>query len=322
MPWTTGVRSTPDKSRWSRRRRILIDKPYGRLGNQLYRLANVVAFAMDRDLIVWDRSMRAGGYAPHFPRVHRRLLARYPRSPLLPFSAPGLHATQWLGIQPFRHGPLPVVRNESHAFELSEPALFRSWRRSVVLRGFHFVCDDAVRRHASYLRWLFSPHEEALARARKNAARLGADGAALVAVHLRRTDFDRFRGGRFFVSLDYCRDVMARTRALFADRRVRFLLFSDDPALDLAAFPGLDCVRPGDATSLMDDWLLMSRCDRMLATIYSSYSGWASFYGQVPLFRLNGVDRPTSLGDFVFDPVLNNSPEYTARFEGPPSARA
>ena len=73
-----------------------------------------------------------------------------------------------------------------------------------------------------------------------------------------------------------------------------FLLCSNEE-LNYADFAGLQV---HSATGhFVEDLYALAACDLVLGPP-SSYSMWASFYGQVPLLHLEHADQPVSLPDF------------------------
>ena len=50
----------------------------------------------------------------------------------------------------------------------------------------------------------------------------------------------------------------------------------------------------------------MSQCDYLIGAYPSTYSGWASFYGKVPLFSLYGTNFPELESDFQCRSILDN----------------
>jgi hypothetical protein len=57
---------------------VVIDQPYGQLGNTLFRLGNVIGYCQSVGASFWDRSLYASGYIDHFPCFRDALLLRVP----------------------------------------------------------------------------------------------------------------------------------------------------------------------------------------------------------------------------------------------------
>jgi hypothetical protein len=80
----------------------------------------------------------------------------------------------------------------------------------------------------------------------------------------------------------------------FSGRRVAFLVCSDQPRRR-DEFPELQV---GFGTDVpVEDLYALARCDYVLGPI-SSFSQWASFYGQKPLFHLDDPNARVDLDRF------------------------
>jgi Glycosyl transferase family 11 len=296
-------------------KRIIIDRRCGRLGNSIYRLANVISFSIDNNLTVWDASMHIMGYSKLFPNIDRRLFLVYPDSKMLPFSFKLSHEIQAMMIQcAGLSGMFKIYTNkEWKEIVLDLPRMFPPGVNTVILRGFHYNADDCVRRNAAYLRRFFAPAKQVISTAKSHFAGLAACSDVVVAVHIRHGDYRTWRDGQFFFELEYYAQAMDQMMKFLPRKKVQFILFSDDKGLNMSTFKGFNSVFSEHGAAI--DWFLMSLCDYVIAPLYSTFSGWASFYGETPIFRLNGRNCPQSLSDFKFDLVLNNSREHNKSLE-------
>jgi hypothetical protein len=137
------------------------------------------------------------------------------------------------------------------------------------------------------IRDYFTPWEGHLARSRAAIEPARRRLRLLVGVHVRRGDYRTFRAGRYYFSLDQYRDLMRRVEAAFPAENVCFLACSDEP-LARDTFRGFDVLYgPGHP---LEDLYALAACDRLIGPP-STYSAWASFYGDVPRYQ---VMDPTS----------------------------
>jgi hypothetical protein len=150
-------------------------------------------------------------------------------------------------------------------------------------------------KHADAIREHFQPlprHERNVKRVIAEA-RCGAD--VLVGVHIRQTDYAAFVKGRYFFSTGQYRAVMQRVEKSFAPKTVRFLVCSD-AAQTVEAFAGLDVVL--GTGHLVEDMYALARCDFLIGPP-STYTEWASFYGEVPLCHLVSPDMAVDRQGFT-----------------------
>lgn len=299
-------------------KKIIIGNRYGRFGNTLYRLSNILAFAIENNVTVWDRSLHQTNYSRLFPRIKNRLLLSYPKSVILPFSCYHLHRAQAKIIKSVGYNKKlwsTPTRNSGTEFYLEKRSLFDSNRNTVILNGFDYNADAYVRRQAPFLRHLFTPHKPIVKLARNQLLKLKKEDNLLIAVHIRRTDFKSWENGKYYFELDYYAQAMRNATKVFKDKKITFVIFSDDSKIKSSCFPNINCISFPELSSISFDWFFMSLCNFIIAPLYSTFSGWASFYGEVPIFKLNGKNLPQASSDFFFDSVLNNSRRYNKSFE-------
>ena len=217
-----------------------------------------------------------------FVRLHGAIYRRAMRhvlQGLRTISAPLLRRA-WIDVDPARWG------NEDWSHEI-----LADRRRTVLLSGWSHprpIVDLSP--HRSHLRTLFAPAACHVDQAEACVTALRSKKRHVAGVHIRRGDYAAFRnGGLFFSWESYCDAMHSIDRQLGGD--VAFLICSNEP-VDTAAFAGLKFAVLPDANSVSDLHAL-SLCDYIMGPP-STFSMWASFYGNVPLrFLLHADDRPT-----------------------------
>lgn len=118
-----------------------------------------------------------------------------------------------------------------------------------------------------------------------------------VAVHMRRKDYREWHGGKFFYVDDVYRRLMQQmTSAVDA----HFILFSDE-LIEMEHFNGLDCVC-AHGSAVEDQWL-MSECDYIMGPP-STFTIWASYYGNVPRAVIESATMNLTLDNFVIEKGL------------------
>lgn len=167
--------------------------------------------------------------------------------------------------------PYTVVQNASAANA-----------RSLWANGWLYRDKPGIRRHEGLIKAFFSPISEIQCRVDECITSSRRKGTLLVGVHLRRGDYRRFAGGRFFYGDEVFRRFMEQAIVALQGHRVRFLLVSNQP-IDLDHYVGLDVtVGPGDAVS---DLYSLAACDYLMGPP-STFTSWASFFGKVPFYEI------------------------------------
>jgi hypothetical protein len=282
---------------------IVIAEKYGQLGNRLFVFAHFVASALEHGLKVSNPAFDE--YAEFFETTGRDLFCRYPVRPSL---LKGRRARRWLytlvnrlanslAYRSPRGRFWQVIRiEESESYDLSAPEFIAAAREKpfVFVQGWLFRDEPALRKHATALREFFAPAREVAERIGEHVRRAREGCELLVGVHVRQGDYRNFEGGRYFYeSSEYAR-MMREAERLFPERRVGFLVCSNERQ-DPAVFNGHRHT-PGPG-HFVDDMYALAACDYIIGPP-STYTLWASFYGGAPLHPVEGPGASITLEGF------------------------
>jgi hypothetical protein len=165
---------------------------------------------------------------------------------------------------------------------------------TVFVYGWHFRAPDCVARQAGVIREYFRPIEEHERSSSHAVDHLRRHSDVVIGVHLRLGDYATWNDGKYFFPVPRYVAWMQELAAQFPDRKVSFLLCSNE-VQDERAFPGLSVgFGPG---SDVGDLYALAKCDYIFGPL-STFSQWASFYGNKPLFHLEDRDAPLELPKF------------------------
>lgn len=187
--------------------------------------------------------------------------------------------------------------------DLGEPALRKvlATTRLVILQGWLFRDPGSLKEHAGEIRRVLAPDPSIIQAASESVDEARAGGGAVVGIHIRQGDYRDHLGGRFFFPTDVYIRAMERIADLLPGE-VRFLIASDTPQ-DRDRFSHLSC-RWSDGDPLHDLFALAA-CDYLCGPP-SSFSLWASFYGQTPLAMLVSADGDLTVDDFRVAPEIRD----------------
>jgi len=278
---------------------IVITGRYGSLGNRLWTYANVLAFALDRRIGIVNPAFRV--FADAF---EEKILAFCGESPFARHYASRLSQLGgWdlLYKLNLRLRCFPIIElGESSCLNLDDDdpagARFRDYSM-VFLSGLYFLAAKSLISRAQEIRSIFLPRTEIMSRVHKRILEARQISDLLVGIHMRQGDYRTFCNGlMFYTSQEYV-DVMRGLRDQRTDHRVTFMVCSDEKqAPDL--FTGLHVAfGPGDPVG---DMYALAHCDYIVGP-NSTFSQWASFWGNVPLHVL---DWRTALTYGRFEPIL------------------
>ncbi len=112
-------------------------------------------------------------------------------------------------------------------------------------------------------------------------------GELVIGVHIRQGDYATFENGRYFYSIDQYIAAMKRIGDRYPDRDIVYLVSGNVPLANVD-FGDLNvCFASGH---LVEDMYSLASCDVLIGPP-STYTGWASFYGRVPLRWMNSAEE-------------------------------
>jgi hypothetical protein len=285
---------------------LIVGLRCGRLGNRIALFANLIAYAAEHGHRLVNVTFHS--YASSFETTRRDVYCRYPIATrrslwdLIPGLAGAIRKTRV-----FYH----VIRGASVLNEklplfgkrvvtlrdpgrpiilLDTPEVQAQIERArvVFVYGWAFRAPEAMRRQAEKVREYFRPIAEYARASSAAVAPLRKDAEVVIGVHVRQEDYRRWKKGAYFFTMQQYAAWMHELADQLPGRRVSFLVCSDEPRR-VEEFPGLSVgFGPG---SPIGDLYALANCDYILGPV-SSYSQWASFYGNKPLYQLsNSTDR-------------------------------
>jgi hypothetical protein len=300
-----------DAARQIFRKRLVVAHPVGQLGNRLFLSAYLYAFAHHYGLRVWNPALAeyadffegsAGDWWARFPprqstgrslpTPHRLLLARCVDAvarltAMLPCGLPGWSALDILAShdQPDRD------------FPLSDPAFLTRLQRPgfLLLRGWKFRERAALAlAHPALVRY-FTPVQTIRERVADTLQAARKAGDHVVGIHIRQGDYAHWLGGKYFFPTARYAAWMREITRLWPERKVSFVICSNTPP-PRSDFPGLQ-VTPGPGDPVADLYSLAA-CDAILGPP-STFSLWASFYGEKPLHMVESIDQEVHPATFT-----------------------
>jgi hypothetical protein len=285
----------------------------GRLANRLILFANFIALAEEQGHRLINFTFHS--YAGLFEATRRNIYCRYP--------APKRRS--WMDVVP---GVAPLIQKTRVFYHLTRAACVLNQRfpifgsaavtllepdgcqtlfldspefqerirpaKIVFVYGWRFRAPDLVRKHGDKIREYFRPIAEYEQASRQAVERLRQKADIVVGVHVRLGDNWKWRGGKYYFPVSQHGVWMRELAGRFPGRKVSFLICSDEPRNE-AEFPGLSVgLGPGSAVG---DLYALAQCDYIMGPP-STYTQWASFYGEKPLLQFGNSNDPAPLEKF------------------------
>jgi hypothetical protein len=283
---------------------VVASKP-GQLGNLLFVYAHLIGRAIESNLKVANAAF--DDYAHLFPATANDLLCRFPAR------QSRIRCTRWrrrvifhlfhftTRLLPKLRLKLPFLRvitiKDYHTqLNLGDPQFLESLKpgQLVLLRGWGFRDCEALLKHADAVREFFRPHDRQLQNIAALIERARQDTDILVGVHIRHGILYFANARHYFYTTKRYAEIMDEVVDLFPKKRVGFLICSDWPQ-DPELFSRFRVTF--GTHDLIEDLYAFARCDYLIGA-QSTFTVWASFYGNVPLSVISGDDRRQSMKDF------------------------
>lgn len=286
---------------------IIVTQSPGRLGNRLWTFANILAFCFDKNVQWWHAD------AADLLAVCRSLEIHGRTNPCSHLCSAGLKMARKVRV----HGSLCLADGEyTNLDDSPEIANLLQQKKTIQLSGFYFAAPDSLARNKSVVLQALQFDDVIWERARKSV-QLGESLNCLnVALHLRRGDYREFLGGMMYYSDEAYRTI-ANSVKNSSTERIRLHLFSDEQISE-RIIEGLDAVIHRNNAAVLD-LAIMASCDAIIGP-NSSFSQWASFIGDVPLYVLN-PDFVSRMAGEVSLPLSSFSPFTADQFGDKASKR-
>lgn len=118
----------------------------------------------------------------------------------------------------------------------------------------------------------------------------------IIAIHIRHGDYKTFEGGKYYYSIEQYLTIIERLTKLFLNERPHFLICSNEK-IKAHNIPDKDLRITFAPDHEMLDMYCMTKCNYIVGPP-STYSMWASFFGNVPLYMIHDINKPIELSDF------------------------
>lgn len=281
-----------------REQMIIIARNYGQLGNRLFLYGHLIAAAEEYGVELANPSFVE--YAHLFPATASNLWCRYPNFSTDNITPPAwqrktlakaIHlGTKALSIAGLRNYPFHVIRiRGDESCDLAGEAFASAARgqQHVLTSGWLFRSEHLFQKHASAVRRHFALPDSNQSSVDRLIAQLRKEADIVVGIHIRHGDYATFMNGRYFYSLEQYASIMRRIVDQLPNQRVKFLVCSNAACVP-GVFEGLEVTH--GTGHITEDMYALAATDMMFGPP-STYTGWASFYGERPVTFLEMADQ-------------------------------
>ncbi|MBD2440641.1 alpha-1,2-fucosyltransferase [Nostoc sp. FACHB-110] len=283
---------------------LVISAKSGQLGNRLLLFANFLAFAIEYNCQVLNPAFEE--YADFFSSTAKDLFCRFPATYLTIPANKRLRKYYYkfnrylaesgrfntINIQreqPFNWSNSPDLINELKTHHLN---FFQGW----LFRDGWFINDMTnLSKHKLAIREYFRPLKVHQVNVSHLISKIRQTTDVIIGVHIRQGDYLQHQNGKYFYNTQAYIKVMASILELFPAQQVTFLICSNQQQ-EKSDFQHLPCVFANN--HIIEDMYSLAECDYIIGPP-SSYSMWASFYGERPLYMIRDINKTVAMTDFV-----------------------
>lgn len=244
----------------------------GRLGNRIWTYANVLAFSVEH---------KFGVFNPAFDSKESSFLST--------------NSKNRKAISNHLFNILSRINNKIHLYpsmnlrngclinlDTITPEMLPQ-TRIIFLFGLYFFSPECLQKHSDTVRKTFIPNQSISLNVLKNINHVKKNADLLIGVHVRHGDYKSFCDGIMFYSIFEYVQIMRCIKDQFPEQRVTFIICSDEKQ-DLSEYSDLN-IHYG-LGGIVEDLYTLASCDYIFGP-NSTFSHWASFYGQVPIHILD-----------------------------------
>ena len=155
-------------------------------------------------------------------------------------------------------------------------------------------------KHTTEIKKIFTPSIEIIKSVEAIFDEIHSTHQIICGVHLRFGDYKIFQGGKYYFNQEQYLSKMSEVKEVFPDKKVAFFISSNEK-IDLSFFKGCDCFTIPNSNAAKDLYGL-SLADNIIGPP-STFSGWASYYGNTPLYFIEDIKNKIEISSFfqIFD---------------------
>ena len=169
--------------------------------------------------------------------------------------------------------------------------------KTLWIKGWLYRDYEGLKLYRSIIRDYFAPTNSISQKINTFCEKARENTDILIGVHLRRGDYREFYNGIYFYSDSEIINLFKHIENIFAGHRVKFMLVSNE-LIKIEDYKDFDTVT-GLGESIADLYSL-SKCDYIIGPP-STYSGWASWYNNLPRYEIINAEEVFQLN--MFNPV-------------------
>jgi hypothetical protein len=278
---------------------IIQDKMGMQLANRLFIFGHFIANSIEHEYILVNPTFDE--YCKYFPAIENNIFSDRHiyfslkvDVPIAIFSICAKIINKIFASSQFHEF---IQASATEQYNLNDPIFINKVKNKIVIaNGWLFRDDENFNKHGDTIRALFAPDEKVSEKINLLFSDTQNMQSLVIGVHLRKGDYKVWQEGRYYFSNDVYIDKMEQLQTYFSSigKKVLFLLCSNE-SIEENEFRNHN-IKLGIG-GIIEDLYSLAKCDLLIGAP-STYSGWASFYGKVPLLFITDRSQIINVEDF------------------------
>lgn len=174
-------------------------------------------------------------------------------------------------------------------------SLKRERKKILLLEGEGFRDTLSVKQNKEYIKYLMTPKLSYLRKLKGIKYLLDSEYDLIIGVHIRRGDYKNWSDGKYYFDDSVYIEAIKQANSLLGKGEKTVFVICSDEKINSNSFDEYNTFL-SDA-DLITDLHLLASCHYLIGPP-STFSGWASFYGDVPLYTIKSSVFKLSLSNF------------------------
>ena len=269
------------------------------LANRMWQFAYFLAFAMEHKITLINSSFAE--HAEHFEGTRQNLFCSFPQI-RIPFAI----NINWLNrifkislwfkriSKSLRHR-MPVLNNifsfisiKEKYFNLDKKENYEliTKYKIVFIEGWKIRCNRTLIRHNHAVKKYFMPRNKNIKNVESILKPIKKKHNILIGLHIRRGDYKEYAPQYYFTYEEYILFIQKIIKYFKDKNNIAFIICSDEK-IDRELFEQYPCYY--STGHYIEDMYILSKCNYIFG-VSSTFSIWASFFGEVPLYLIDNKD--------------------------------
>lgn len=191
-----------------------------------------------------------------------------------------------------------VYLDNNEHLDLDAPHALKKFSSAICfVQGWKYVGNNLMKKYKEELKEIFKPSDEYLQVIKSYFQNpVFSSDVLVIGLHVRRGDYARFEGGKYFYDVKTYQSLMDKTAALFDKKKIVFVICSNEKRIQEQFRENNYVLLAGPGTEITDLYTL-AQCNYLIGPP-STYTMWASYYSDIPLCMVKDPEMEISVSQF------------------------